>query len=235
MTPETLVMLSDENWLRDQHVTQLISIGDISKGLGVTSSTFVRRLRQFNIVSPSQQALREASNIRMYGVANSSQITGSRSKARATNVERFGGPSHLSTEQGRQQRKTTIESRYGSKADQNILFTQRAKETNFRKYGRAHYKQLHIPTEKLNSLQDKQYMHKLYVESDLSVQQISILLEVSWNSVRAALEKKLSHFDPAVSEWKNMKDHGYDRIWDCGKLRFIITNEYKNDNKSNNF
>ena len=188
MTPESLAILSDENWLRTNHVTNLISIGDISKELGVTPASVVRRLRQFNIASPSQQSLREASNMRRHGVANSSQITGSRIKARATNIERFGVPSYSSTEQGKHQRKTTIESRYGSKLEQDILFTQRAKETSLRKYGRAHHKQLSIPIEKLNNLQNKEYMHKLYVESDLSVQQISILIGVSWHSVRTALD-----------------------------------------------
>lgn len=41
---------------------------------------------------------------------------------------------------------------------------------------------------------------------------------------RKALEKKLANFDPLLSEWENMKAHGYDRIWDCGKLRFVLTN-----------
>lgn len=29
--------------------------------------------------------------------------------------------------------------------------------------------------------------------------------------------------DPALSEWQNMKAMGYDRIWDCGSLKFIWT------------
>jgi hypothetical protein len=40
---------------------------------------------------------------------------------------------------------------------------------------------------------------------------------------RKFLENKLAKFDPALSEWENMKAHGYDRIWDCGKLRFALT------------
>lgn len=30
------------------------------------------------------------------------------------------------------------------------------------------------------------------------------------------LAKKLTAFDPQLSEWENMKAHGYDRVWDCG-------------------
>lgn len=30
------------------------------------------------------------------------------------------------------------------------------------------------------------------------------------------LSKKLDFYDPSLSEWDNMKAHGYDRIWDCG-------------------
>ena len=34
------------------------------------------------------------------------------------------------------------------------------------------------------------------------------------------LEKKLEHFDKSLSEWENMKNHGYDRIWDCGHILY---------------
>ena len=32
------------------------------------------------------------------------------------------------------------------------------------------------------------------------------------------LEKKLKIFDSALTEWDNMQNNGYDRIWDCGSL-----------------
>ena len=32
----------------------------------------------------------------------------------------------------------------------------------------------------------------------------------------------LSKFDPALTEWENMVNHGYDRIWDCGNLIFTF-------------
>jgi len=34
------------------------------------------------------------------------------------------------------------------------------------------------------------------------------------------LAKKLATFDPAISEWKNMQNNGWDRIWDCGSLKY---------------
>lgn len=37
------------------------------------------------------------------------------------------------------------------------------------------------------------------------------------------LPKLLDHFDPALSEWDNMKINGYDRIWDCGHYVFVWT------------
>ena len=34
------------------------------------------------------------------------------------------------------------------------------------------------------------------------------------------LEKKLKTFSPERTEWENMMDNGYDRIWDCGNMVF---------------
>ena len=31
----------------------------------------------------------------------------------------------------------------------------------------------------------------------------------------------LPKFDPHKSEWENMKDNGFDRIWDCGHLKYL--------------
>lgn len=33
--------------------------------------------------------------------------------------------------------------------------------------------------------------------------------------------KHLENYDPAISESQNMYNHGYYKIWDCGKLRFV--------------
>lgn len=34
------------------------------------------------------------------------------------------------------------------------------------------------------------------------------------------LDKKLVEFDPFLTEWENMKNNGFDRLWDCGSLKF---------------
>lgn len=41
------------------------------------------------------------------------------------------------------------------------------------------------------------------------------------------LSKKLKTFDVNLSEWQNMKNNGYDRIWDCGSIKYelIIPNK----------
>lgn len=36
------------------------------------------------------------------------------------------------------------------------------------------------------------------------------------------LSKLLPYFDGTLSEWQNMKNNGYDRIWDCGSSKFIF-------------
>jgi hypothetical protein len=35
------------------------------------------------------------------------------------------------------------------------------------------------------------------------------------------LANKLLSFDPALSEWENMKMNGFDRIWDCGHSKWV--------------
>ena len=42
---------------------------------------------------------------------------------------------------------------------------------------------------------------------------------VSWQKHK--LKDKLDGFDPELSEWENMKNHGFDRIWDCGNSKWI--------------
>ena len=34
------------------------------------------------------------------------------------------------------------------------------------------------------------------------------------------LSEKLVLFDPQLTEWENMQLNGYDRIWDCGNLKY---------------
>lgn len=37
------------------------------------------------------------------------------------------------------------------------------------------------------------------------------------------LNKLLSDFDVNLTEWENMKNHGFDRIWDCGHSKWLFT------------
>ena len=41
------------------------------------------------------------------------------------------------------------------------------------------------------------------------------------NFQKAKLKKKLEKFDPDLTEWENMANNGYDRIWDCGNAVFV--------------
>jgi hypothetical protein len=43
------------------------------------------------------------------------------------------------------------------------------------------------------------------------------------NFQKHLLSKKLSIFDQSLSEWENMKNNGYDRIWDCGCGKWVWT------------
>jgi hypothetical protein len=33
--------------------------------------------------------------------------------------------------------------------------------------------------------------------------------------------KHFSNYNPNLSEWENMQNNGYDRIWDCGNKKFV--------------
>lgn len=41
------------------------------------------------------------------------------------------------------------------------------------------------------------------------------------NFQKHLLPKKLLKFNPELSEWENMKENGYDRIWDCGHSKWV--------------
>lgn len=45
-----------------------------------------------------------------------------------------------------------------------------------------------------------------------------------WNYRKDVLRDKLESFDPTVTEYQNMVDHGFWRVWDCGTLKFTIIN-----------
>ena len=44
--------------------------------------------------------------------------------------------------------------------------------------------------------------------------------EYRFNWRKSSLKKKLSNFDPTLSEYQNMLNNGYDRIWGCGSLKY---------------
>lgn len=46
-----------------------------------------------------------------------------------------------------------------------------------------------------------------------------------FNYRRKYLPKLLKHFNPDLSEWENCKANNVWRIWDCGKLRFVMQNQ----------
>jgi len=41
------------------------------------------------------------------------------------------------------------------------------------------------------------------------------------------LRSKLSNFDSSLSEWENMKQNGFDRLWDCGHSKWLWTPKEK--------
>lgn len=48
----------------------------------------------------------------------------------------------------------------------------------------------------------------------------SINLFHRFNFRKDQLSKKLETFDHKLTEWENMKNNGWDRIWDCGNLKY---------------
>ena len=36
------------------------------------------------------------------------------------------------------------------------------------------------------------------------------------------LKDKLEHFDEKLTEWNNMINNGYDRVWDCGNYKYVL-------------
>ena len=47
--------------------------------------------------------------------------------------------------------------------------------------------------------------------------------DIRWHRygfAKHTLSKKLKSYDMSLSEWDNMKNNGYDRIWDCGHVKY---------------
>jgi hypothetical protein len=43
------------------------------------------------------------------------------------------------------------------------------------------------------------------------------------NFQKHKLAKIIKVFDPNLTEWENMQLNGYDRIWDCGNLKYTYS------------
>lgn len=51
------------------------------------------------------------------------------------------------------------------------------------------------------------------------------MLEDRMKYQKHKLKNILENYDPNKSEWDNMKENGYDRIWDCGNSKWVFTVE----------
>lgn len=48
-------------------------------------------------------------------------------------------------------------------------------------------------------------------------------LKHRFNFRKNVLDEKLEYFNPDLTEWENMQKNGYDRMWDCGHLKYRWT------------
>lgn len=46
-----------------------------------------------------------------------------------------------------------------------------------------------------------------------------------WNYRKDIIKHTLPNYDPAKTEYENMQNHGFYRVWDCGTLKFSMKNE----------
>jgi hypothetical protein len=85
-------VLTNTEWLYNKHTVRKYSITEIAKEVGVTPQTVKNALIEFDIQSPPPQELREASNIRKYGVKNPGLLPEVREKARKSEyANKVGG------------------------------------------------------------------------------------------------------------------------------------------------
>lgn len=165
-------LLTNQQWLVDMHVHQLFSIVEIATQLQVTPGVVSKALKSFNIVSPSQQSLREASNVRKYGVANPGAVKEFREKALATMQDKYGGHNWASGNRGK--RDQTCLERYG---DANVGRTEyakdKAKRTNQFLYGRDHINQQHHASDVYLKLNDKEWLVDQHITQRKTLSQIA--------------------------------------------------------------
>ncbi len=207
-------LLDDVHWLTDQHVDRCMSINELSKLLNVTPSVIRKAIRTHNIISPSQQRLREASNLRKYGVSNTGSLPSVRNKALATMTELYGG--HVWSNSGtRQIRDRTCQELYGNS---NVGLTEYArvktKQTNMDRYGREHINQHHFPQHVFDKLTDREWMHNEHVELQKPLSLIGRELQVDMSTVMRHLHHhniETKHFFSSVGEREVasfLREHG---------------------------
>jgi hypothetical protein len=173
--PEIRTKLDDKDWLIENHVQNLISISELSTQLSVTPGVVRKALRLHCIVSPSQQSLREASNIRKYGVKNTGALPAVRAKAAETMQEKFGG--HNWSEGNRDARDATCLERYGNVNVGKTEFARdKAKQTNQALYGRDHVNQTHLSDLVIRNLKDRDWMYDQHITKKKSLRQVAFEL-----------------------------------------------------------
>jgi len=82
-------------------------------------------------------------------------------------------------------------------------------DRRYSKSGEAFYKKLGFD---LSSVTSPNYWY--FYKSN------ALKLYHRFNFRKNVLKDKLKIFDENLSEWENMKNNGYDRIWDCGHLKY---------------
>jgi hypothetical protein len=199
--PEAVVQqLKNEQWLREKHVDQCVSITELATELSVTPAIIRKALRSFGIRSPSQQQLRAASNMRKYGVTNTGALPAVRQKALVTMSEKFGG--HNWSAGNRDGRDATCLKLYG---DVNVGKTEYAKlkvtATNLKRYNRLHINQTSISDETYEKLSNKDWLIQQHLTSKKSILSIANDLgDVTEGTVRGAMLRV--GIDPEVYTFK---------------------------------
>jgi len=139
---EILLKLLNKEWLHNRHVIEKMSIVELALELHITAATVRKHIRNHGIESPSQQELREASNIRKHGVPNTGALPSSRKKALTTMQARFGG--HNWSRENRSKRDNTCLERYGNvNVAKTLHGIEKARQTNNKRYNRDHSNHLH--------------------------------------------------------------------------------------------
>lgn len=168
--PETKKLLHDESWLYQQHVINCYGIAELARKLHITPAVVRKAIRRHNIPSPTQQQLREASNLRKHGVKNPGQVDTYRKKAYQTMEERYGGHIWKQGSEGRKKSLQTKHERYGNSI---------ASKTEHVKQKISHSKL----NDKYTLLNDKQWLCDQHYNQNKSLSEISKQLQVSWATV----------------------------------------------------